>query len=214
MSAITDFYFDEASWDKTKPLNPSGYSHFDIVNNWSDEQWEKIHDFIQWVFPLQEPSNFNPDAPLLSAEDIALFQSNQDLQDALFKSFHRFLKFLGLRCRLSKDGETDANWIVEKIKAGECGIGDEFFTNAQIEEKMKVWESPNHNWLRITRCLQSLRLLGLEFASTAFFVCLCDLYNTTNVSDVTFDYWSAAAGVNNPIAQGGVPDELSSGFEV
>ena len=42
----------------------------------SDREMEDIHDFIQWMFPLREPSRFNPDAPLLTAADIAAFQAD------------------------------------------------------------------------------------------------------------------------------------------
>lgn len=78
MSAIVDFYRDEKG-----VANPSGYSLFDILHNWEDGDWEGVHDFIQWVFPLKEPSNFNPDAPLLTEEDIALFRADDDLKTAL-----------------------------------------------------------------------------------------------------------------------------------
>ena len=36
----------------------------------SDDEMEEVHDFIQWMFPLREPSRFNPDAPLLTDEDV------------------------------------------------------------------------------------------------------------------------------------------------
>ena len=98
MSAILDFYRDE----KGVP-NPSGYSHFDIVHNWSDDDWEGIHDFIQWVFPLKEPSQFNPEAPLLTDEDIAIFKADDELRGAVEASVHRFFKFLGLRLRPEND---------------------------------------------------------------------------------------------------------------
>lgn len=199
MSAILDFYRDEHSWDKNVPLNPSGYSHFDIVRNWSDDKWEGIHDFIQWIFPLKEPSNFNPDAPLLTDEDIAIFRADSELRGAVFLSFHRFLRFLGLRCLWyvpKFDGESLAEpyWKTEPIQANENGPGDEFLTVAEVEKKFKVWEHPNHNWLRITRCLHSLRLLGLEYAATSLFDALCKIYDSnTGITPDTFQYWQEAA---------------------
>jgi len=33
---------------------------------WNDDELEEVHNFVQWLFPLPEPSQFNPDAPLLS----------------------------------------------------------------------------------------------------------------------------------------------------
>jgi Opioid growth factor receptor (OGFr) conserved region len=57
----------------------------------------------------------------------------------------------------------------------------------------------NHNHLRITRILKSLRLLGLEAEATAFFVCLADIYHVESgkdapgISDETLTFWKAAA---------------------
>lgn len=49
--------------------------HADIVGRWTDEEWEMHHEFIQWLFPLKTPSAFNPDAPLLTDEDIEEFKN-------------------------------------------------------------------------------------------------------------------------------------------
>ena len=38
---------------------------------WPDQRLEQVHDFIQWMFPLPEPSPVNPDAPVLDAGTIA-----------------------------------------------------------------------------------------------------------------------------------------------
>ena len=32
---------------------------------WGNQELEDVHDFIQWLFPLPEPSRFNADAPLM-----------------------------------------------------------------------------------------------------------------------------------------------------
>lgn len=183
MSAIVDFYRDEKG-----VANPSGYSLFDILHNWEDGDWEGVHDFIQWVFPLKEPSNFNPDAPLLTEEDIALFRADDDLKTALALAYQRFLKFIGLRTALVHGG-----WVTEPITPGQSFTG-EFFTKEEVEKKSRIWTQPNHNWLRITRCLHSLRLLGLEDMATSLFECLCKIYDSnTGVTHDTFEYWQDAA---------------------
>lgn len=189
MSAILDFYRDECSWDRKKaPIHPSGYTHFEIVRNWSDDKWEFAHDYIQWLFPLKEPSNFNPDAPLLTDEDIVIFKADPELREAVFQSFHRFLKFLGLICRFD---QTTKKWVTKKIQAGLTGIGEEFLTKEEVAKKQGLWAEANHNWMRITRCLTSLRLLGHEEASASLFAALCEIYDENNgVTQNTFDYWS------------------------
>ena len=45
-----------------------------------DRQLEEVHDYIQWLFPLPEPSRFNPDAPLLTPEDVMRFRREPKLR--------------------------------------------------------------------------------------------------------------------------------------
>jgi hypothetical protein len=58
------------------------------------------------------------------------------------------------------------------------------------------WLSPgNHNHLRITRILRSLRLLGLNEHAQAFFGALQEVYKErpSCITATTFDYWKRAA---------------------
>jgi hypothetical protein len=65
------------------------------------------------------------------------------------------LKFYGLQC--NEVGNTD----IEITKSDE------------YQERKQNWiNAGNHNYLRITRILTSLRLLGLENYAQAFFKCL------------------------------------------
>lgn len=88
MSKIIDFYNETSTDDDGRKISfiwmqNDGYLEFD-------------HSYVQWLFPLPEPSNFNPDAPLLTEEDILLFHANPDLRNNLRNSLVRFLKFLGI----------------------------------------------------------------------------------------------------------------------
>ena len=63
--------------------------------SWDDGKLEMIHDFIQWLFPTDEPSRFNPDAPILDEEDLTTFREpffQQRLEQAAerFRKFYRF----------------------------------------------------------------------------------------------------------------------------
>jgi Opioid growth factor receptor (OGFr) conserved region len=57
----------------------------------------------------------------------------------------------------------------------------------------------NHNHLRITRILKSLRILGLENEALAFFECLAEIYGDETgkhlscISSETFHFWRSAA---------------------
>jgi hypothetical protein len=54
---IIAFYSGEAPDDRGRFLRE--------IQQWPDQRLESVHDFIQWMFPLTEPSPVNPDAPVL-----------------------------------------------------------------------------------------------------------------------------------------------------
>ncbi len=60
----------------------------------SDEQIESTHDFIQWVFPLDEPSGAQPDAPVLEPAEIALIRKSSPATMNVERSTEWFLGFL------------------------------------------------------------------------------------------------------------------------
>lgn len=174
MSEILSFYRNESV--------PCGGFFTDIVNRWSDQHWEQSHDFIQWLFPLKTPSNFNPDAPLLTDDDVEQFVKCKDLEGNVFQAFIRCMKFLGLNGRLvwrDVHEHSTNEWAVSKA--------DNF------AEREEVWSKINHNWLRITRVMASLRLLKYDPLADAFFKCLCDLYNEGYGSAESFSYWQKAS---------------------
>lgn len=119
---------------------------FDEILAWDDEDWEAVHDYIQWLFPTTTRSAFNANAPELIAEGIAAFQSDEILRSRLRQSFERFLRFAGLQC---KD---------DQIQEGE-----------NFEKRADdIWTYENHNWLRISRVLECLRLFGMNAEADAF----------------------------------------------
>ena len=172
MSRLLDFY---------RGATDTEGRYLDDIWAWGDDQWEEAHDFIQWLFPLPEPSRFNPDAPILSAEDIHSFRGDPLLQGHLQRSFERILHFLGLT--LTPDGK-----VVP---------GDHFKARAP-----EVWAYPNHNWLRITRILRSLTLLGLEGRARALYDRLSEMYSSRRypILGDTFCYWTGAVQSTLPRA--------------
>jgi hypothetical protein len=167
MSRLTDFYQGTAT-------DTQGRTLADIWA-FSDSDLEMTHDFIQWLFPLRERSRFNPDAPVLTDEDIAAFRADPHLRANLLQSFDVFLAFLGLRYEEGR--------VVEA---------------PDFELKKDVFAAPDHNWLRITRVLSSTRLLGLEGPSQALFRFL-EEYRASGQSGITpdtFRYWEQAGGAH------------------
>jgi len=169
MSAIVDFYLEKAPDSEGRFLRD--------LWSWPDRDLEEVHDFIQWLFPLPEPSQFNPDAPLLTVEDIAAFDSDVRLRANLSASFGRILSFLGLAMTSHGQVTTGPN---------------------HADRAAEVWIYPNHNWLRISRILRSLHLLGLDEQAHAFYACLKEFFTSRKypISGETFRYWTAAVGLN------------------
>jgi hypothetical protein len=65
----------------------------DEVLAFDDPALERHHDFIQWLFPLPEWSGANPNAPILTGEDIAAVRSDPSLQRAVERSLQRMSAF-------------------------------------------------------------------------------------------------------------------------
>jgi hypothetical protein len=138
---------------------------------WDTDTLEHRHDFIQWMFPLSEPSSVNSDAPLVTQEDQHAFRNEPLLRSSMVRSLKVFLNFLGLE--MDHDGQV--------------------VRHEQFDLRIGVWNHPNHNWLRITRILKSLRLLGFDAEAKAMWKCLRELHEEGFVSENSFRYWSEAA---------------------
>jgi len=96
----------------------------------TDHQAETTHDYIQWLFPLDEPSRSVNGAPVLTELDIDEIRQSSLAQINLAKSARWFVGFL----------ERNDHWISKY----------------------------NHNHLRITRVIKSLRLLASDEAADEF----------------------------------------------
>ena len=146
------------------------------IQRWDHARLESVHDFIQWLFPLPEPSPVNPLAPVLDAANIRAFASRPELRDALAKSFHVMAEFYGFTVTAGEKPEI----------------------HAARDMAHAHWLTPgNHNLLRITRILRSTRLLGMAQHSSAFFAALEAIYQTDRgsraIGTVSFRYWKEAA---------------------
>jgi hypothetical protein len=145
----------------------------DDILAWDDDQLEAVHDYIQWLFPLDEPSRFNRDAPLLTAHDRAAFREAA-LAANLRRALDRMLAFYG--------------FAIDRPD----GPGARIVRSAQWAERSPAWLQPgNHNLLRLTRMIRSLALLGQVDLATALYGALrqeCE----GRVSGVTIEYWKEA----------------------
>lgn len=147
------------------------------ILRWDDMRLEMVHDYIQWLFPLAEASGANPRAPVLDANAIATIRGDAAMQRRLRAAYERMLEFYGFR--------RDDDAVVE---------GPRFAKAAQN------WLHPgNHNHLRLSRILRSLRVLGMEDEAAALWEALRALYERETavgrrvISAETFGYWRRAA---------------------
>jgi hypothetical protein len=137
---------------------------------------EQVHDYIQWLFPLPEPSSAFPGAPILTSQDVLIFKQSEVVTERLLQSLQTMLTFYGL--------ELSGSLAEPKV-----AIGPDFAVRG------KVWLSQgNHNFLRLTRILRSLAVLGCEGHSRALFRCLEGIHAdyARIIGEETFAFWRNA----------------------
>jgi len=126
-----------------------------------DDAWlEQEHDYIQWLFPLQEESAQVHDAPVLTSKDMEQLRSSQEAIANQQLATHRMLNFYGF----------NDHWLV----------------------------TANHNHLRITRMLKSVRLLqSLEAAEVIYNTLMEQVRRAGSPIDAkNIAYWSDAVGLS------------------
>ena len=123
----------------------------------SNDELEYVHDFIQWLFPLQTRSGAQPDAPVLTLSEIAAIRSDPRAAETLRLATERMLRFYR---------ETDS-WLSRQ----------------------------DHNHLRITRIIQSLRLLVGPEDARRFHGVILSLHEAAGspVNARSLGFWSEAA---------------------
>jgi hypothetical protein len=161
MSQLIDFYFGKSTDTRKRNLS--------FILKQNDLWLEQTHDYIQWLFPLQERSENVPDSPMLTKEDIDIFSNSSYLQNKILASFSRMLDFYYLKI---VDGKIEQSETDQRL--------------------IRAWlNKSNHNFLRITRILKCLNMLGLKTQAQMFFSFLSKLYNKypTLITAKTFLYW-------------------------
>ena len=148
----------------------------DEILAWDDERLEAVHDFIQWLFPLEEPSQFNLAAPLLTPADIREFRADPTLRQNLLRSAARMLAFYGFNVT-----EGDGHFAVKPSQ--------QFGARQDV-----VYGGFNHNHLRITRILKSLTLLGLGDVAHKFLAAIQASDENKTLPDESLWYWNDAVG--------------------
>ena len=167
MSAILDFY-------KGSGGNSGGWRLHEILD-WPDAELEDVHDYIQWLFPLPEHSQANPFAPLLDAHTVRLFHEDEKLRKEMRAALDRMLDFFG--------------FVRQQTVV---------LPGPNFAERSANWLTPgNHNHLRLTRMMRSMRIVGLDKEAQALWQALQAVYATDagrdSISQRTYNFWTRAA---------------------
>lgn len=110
-----------------------------ILERDSREWFEFTHNYIQWLFPLREASNFAYSVPLTN-EMIEYIKNNKTILENIKKSFEKMLNFYGFALEEENVIEIETQ-----------------------QEMVRNWLNVgNHNFLRITRILTCLSIVGYE----------------------------------------------------
>jgi hypothetical protein len=176
-SVLIDFYFGNGR-------NTNELLIFDIWK-YDFEEIEWRHDFIQWLFPLPEPSEYNSDAPVLTIEEAKTFSKTPILQREVLYSLDFMLKFYGLERRRSE---------LVTVKLEQQGTRNESLKKYRIvkaknfEERLDEWHiEDSHHHMRLSRMVRSLNYLGLSEWASLLREALIDIAENSGAEQITND---------------------------
>ncbi|KAI1890856.1 hypothetical protein AGOR_G00157910 [Albula goreensis] len=125
------------------PSSPDKVSIEEFHMHWKGDyrRLERVHSYIQWLFPLQEPG-MNYSARELTKKEIEVFRKDEEAKQRLVKSYELMLDFYGIQLIDETTGEVQRsdNW----------------------QQQFYNLNQNTHNNLRITRILKSLGELGFQ----------------------------------------------------
>ena len=123
--------------------------------NYSDDEIEGIHDFIQILFPLNKKSQSVFHGYYLETDDLVQsLKDDEQVKENILKSLEWFLSFL---------------------------------------KRHDYWKKGyNHNQLRITRVIESLKLLVGQEEADHFYENIIDICKSGSIKKMTLDFWKNA----------------------
>ena len=112
--------------------HPVHGSHEQILSN-DDGFWERNHDFIQWLFPLDEASRSVRNSPVLTHECVSSIQLSDEAKKSLLKAANRYKEFLARSQKWRTGYDHNQLRISRVIKSLRLLIGDE------VANSFKYW---------------------------------------------------------------------------
>jgi hypothetical protein len=170
MSKLTEFWIYNGKTQDGDTLED--------VLGFSNQELERGHTYIQWIFPLDEPSRAQPRSPVLTTEDIETLKGNNAVALKMGMILGLMADFYGFA--MTTKGEETV-----------------FVKSRDFDALADNWLSPrNHNFLRLTRMIKSLKLLGFEYYAKALQKFLLDIAdeeeNKNIIGYTTRSFWQEA----------------------
>lgn len=96
--------------------------HADILN-FSDEDLEEVHDYIQWLFPLREKSMAVPGSPVLESEEmVEVLRSDTNVREYMVQALERMKRFYAENDHWLEQGNHNHLRITRILKSA-CLLG-------------------------------------------------------------------------------------------
>lgn len=132
---------------------------------------EYIHDFIQWIFPLEVKSQYCKTAAILTKEDVDYCRKSTLIQQNQLKSLDVMLEYYGLYRE-----------------------GTQIFAVENLNPRDHIWlKRGGHNQLRISRMIRSLMLCGNRMVAESLQKAAIHFGTTVGyVQPKTIEFWQKA----------------------
>jgi hypothetical protein len=153
-----------------------GYDHtgrsLGEILAWPDDRLETTDDYVQWLFPLPEPSPLNPHAPAPTLDEFAMLARDDAVRAGVGLAARRMLRFLGFDYDGFRPVKAD-NW-------------------PQRSANWVAWPTVRDRY--ISRMLRSASLLGLHDEATRVLGVLEEVlpHYRGDASSGALNYWRAA----------------------
>lgn len=149
--------------------NPSFPHRLEDIVVYTDEQMEDYHDFIQWIFPTIYPSRYSR-APIIDESFAKHLHADHTACKNYCRTCQRYLNYMNFDCE--GDGK-----IVDSTR------------------NIPFYRLPYHNFLRITRMLDSLNQTAHNACSKAIYEKMFEVMHNSRqqyiVNEDTLNYWKS-----------------------
>lgn len=139
------------------------------------ELLEGYHAYIQWLFPIPTQSMFNEDSFALEPAEARIIRETPECRERVARSYVMMLDFYGLELADAATG---------KLRP-----------SRNAADRLRHLNSSPHNWLRMTRILTALGMLGYPHYKTELLAVLGRLVDGGTLSRCRSSYerfWTRA----------------------